>query len=349
MKIVHRLLAVGSIALVAGFAAITTTAEGGSWPSGVTAVTPKAGTTVSVKGKLQDGATLDLAWAAKSGVACFPATENVNFRGKHVLYGTSIPKQSVMKITVVPDDPTTDLSVYAYEIGSTDFSSVAPNVSTVTACEAGYDAQHDSNPGASESVTLNATTNPYNVVIGVAGAKGVTTGGYTLKVELTSASTTASATLTPTVLTTESGKTVTKTGNLDTGGLIDLGWAANSAVACFPATENVNFSGNHNVYRASLPKNSEMTITVEPTDPSVDVSLYAYTVSSTDTTSIPPNVSSAVSCEAGYDQSHDHNPGATESVKLVAINNPYNVFIGVAGAGAAKSGAYKLKVQVAPR
>ena len=56
-------------------------------------------------------------------------------------------------------------------------------------CEAGYDAQRDSNPGVSETVTLDAATNAYNVVIGVAGAKGVKSGGYTLKVELTSAAT----------------------------------------------------------------------------------------------------------------------------------------------------------------
>lgn len=350
MKRLPRFLAVGSIVLVAGLAAITsTTALGGNWPTNVTSVTSTAGKTTSVKGKLEDGATVDLGWAAKSSVACFPATENNNFKGNHVFYGTQIPKQSVMKITVVPDDPKTDLSVYAYTVGSTTYDAIPPNVTSATSCEAGYDAQHDSNPGVSESVTLNATTNPYNVVIGVAGAKGVKTGGYTLKVELASASATASATLTPTVIASESGKTVSVTGKLDTGGVIDLAWAANSAVACFPATENVNFNGNHNVYRTSLPKNSEMTVTVEPTDPSLDVSVYAYTVSSTDTTSIPPNVTSAVSCEASYDKSKDHNPGASESVKLIALGNPYNVFIGVAGAGASKTGAYKLKVQVTPR
>ncbi|MFO0613732.1 MAG: hypothetical protein U0414_14150 [Polyangiaceae bacterium] len=175
------------------------------------------------------------------------------------------------------------------------------------------------------------------------------TGGFTLKVELTSGTSVTSASLTPTIITAESGKTITTSGKLDTGGVIDLAWAANSSVACFPATENLNFNGNHNVYRAALPKNSEMTVTVEPLDPTLDVSLYAYTVSSTDTTSIPPNVKSAVACEAGYDQSHDHNPGSSESVKLIAINNPYNVFIGVAGAGATKTGSYKLKVQLAPR
>lgn len=349
MKKLPRLLAVGSLALVAGLAVINQTAEGGSWPTNVTSVTSKAGQTVSVKGNLKDGATMDLAWAAKSGVACFPATENDNFKGNHVLYGTSIPKQSVMKITAVPDDPTTDLSVYAYQIGSTNFTAVAPNVSTVTACEASYDGPHDHNPGVSETVTLNATTNPYNVVIGVVGAKGVVTGGYTLKVELASAATVQSATLTPTLITSESGKTVTKAGNLDAGGVIDLAWAANSSVACFPATENVNFNGNHNIYRTSLPKNSEMTITVEPTDPSLDVSLYAYTVGSTDTTSIPPNVTSAVACEADYDGPHDHNPGESESVKLISITNPYNVFIGVAGAAATKAGGYKLKVELKPR
>jgi hypothetical protein len=349
MKTLPRFLAFGSIALFSALAVMSETASAGNWPAGVTAVTASSTQTVSVKGNLKDGKIVDLGWASNSAVACFPATENDNFRGKHVFFGTQIPKQSVMKITAIPDDPTTDLSVYAYTVGSTSYDAIPPNVTSAVSCEAGYDAQHDHNPGASETVTLNAATNPYNVVIGVAGAKGVREGGFTLKVELTSGSTTTSATLTPTVIASESGKTVTVNGKLETGGIIDLAWASNSSVACFPATENLNFNGNHNVYRAALPKNSDMTITVEPVDPSTDVSLYAYTVSSTDTTSIPPNVTSAVSCEAGYDAQHDHNPGAAESVKLTAISNPYNVFIGVAGAGAAKAGSYKLKVQVAPR
>lgn len=172
------LLVFGSAALAAG------QALAGSWPASVTEVHDKSGSTVKVSGDLATGNIMDLGFAAKSSMACFPATENVNFEGKHVLFGASLPAQSIMTVTVVPDDPKLDLSVYAYTISSTDFTSLPPTVSSAVSCEAGYDAQHDSNPGASESVKLTAVTHPYNVVIGVAGVKGTKTGTFKLKVEV---------------------------------------------------------------------------------------------------------------------------------------------------------------------
>jgi hypothetical protein len=69
-------------------------------------------------------------------------------------------------------------------------------------------------------------------------------------------------------------------------------------------------------------------------------------VSSTDTTSIPPNVNSAISCEAGYDAKTDNNPGKAETAKLNSLNNPYTVYIVVAGANGTTAGAYDLKVDL---
>src|SRR6185295_13268148 len=119
-----------------------------------------------------------------------------------------------------------------------DFTHVPPNVPSVTACEAGYSTSASGNPGAAETVKLMATTNPYNVVIGVAGTKGTLAGGYTLKFDLTSKATTTSATLTAQSV----GANSTTSSTLDKGGVIDLAWAAQSSMACFPATENLNFT-----------------------------------------------------------------------------------------------------------
>lgn len=169
---------------LAGGLSITAAQADTAWPASVTQVTSESGKTVTVAGDLAKGSRMtSLAWAAQSSMACFPATENVNFDGTHVLYATSLPKSSQMTVTVVPDDPKTDLSVYAYTIGTTNFS-VPPTVTSCVSCEAGYDAKTDSNPGVSESVKLTAISNPYNVVIGVAGTKGVKTGTYKLKVEV---------------------------------------------------------------------------------------------------------------------------------------------------------------------
>ncbi len=323
-------------------------AQTAGWPSTVTLVTVKENSTANARGTLEKGAPVDLAWASSSSVACFPATEKQNFEGNHVFYATSLPAHSMLTVKLVPANKTVDLNLYALELGTTNFAT-PPNITSAVTCEAGYDQVTDKNPGVTETVRLNATTNPYNVLIGVAGPKGVTAGSYRLELDLRTASTVTSANLTATAITPTPAGPLEVSGELATGGVVDLAWAAKSNVACFPATENKNFDGNHVVFRTSIPKQSDMTITATPVDGKTDLSVYAYEVSTTDTTSIPPNVASAVSCEAGYDSKADNNPGVAESVKLNAINNPYNVFIGVAGANGTKAGKFKLKVELKPR
>jgi hypothetical protein len=350
MRPTHRhitaiLLSCSALALGA---AIHGPAAAGSWPAGVIAVEAKPNGAVSTKGNLASGKAMpDLAWAAKSSVACFPATKFNNFRGNHVLYATQIPRFSEMKITVVPDDPKLDLSLYAYEISTSDTTHVVPDLPSCVACEAGHDQQHESNPGQPETVKLVATTNPYNVVIGVAGVKGVVSGGYTLKVEMVTKEAGApSANVVPVALDSKPNDTVEVSGKLESGGKIDLGFASNSSVACWPATENVNFNGNHVLYRTTIPPYSEMFVEAKPTDAKTDLSVYGLMIGATDTKHYPPNVPSAVTCEAGYDQKKDNNPGATESLELNATNHGYNVILGVAGANGTTAGAYTLRVKI---
>jgi hypothetical protein len=325
---------------------IVDVATAGSWGSGVTTIAAKAGQVVEVSGKIDAGKTIDLKWAANSSVACFPATQYANFQGNHVFFGTSIPKQSVMTITLVPDDKTVDLNLYAYTVGETDFGHIPPNVPSATTCEASYDARTGRNPGASETIKLNATTNGYNVVIGVAGPKGVVKGGFKLKVDLKSASAGSMVPLVPIALESKQNAAVTAKGKLDGGATIDLAWAANSSMACWPATENVNFDGKHVLYRTSLPSYTDMVVTATPSDPKLDLSVYAYMVADGDTKSVPPTVPSATTCEAGYDQKTDHNPGVAETAKLTSTTHAYTVYVGVAGAGGQGAGAYDLKVEL---
>lgn len=317
-----------------------------AWPAGVTAMAASATSVVEVKGNLSAGKPIALEWAAKSSVACFPATEFDNFKGNHVFYALSLPKESVMTITAVPDDPKTDVNLYALQIGASDFTHVPPNSPSATTCEASYDQKTDHNPGVTEKVTLNATTNPYNVIVGVAGPKGVAAGGFTLKVELKTKAAVTSAVLTPTAIESKANASVSTSGKLESGGKVDLAFASKSNVACWPATENLNFDGNHVVYKTTLPPYSDMTITATPVDGKTDLSVYAYLVGTKDTTSVPPNVPSAVTCEAGYDAKTDHNPGKPETVKVNSVKNPYTVYIGVAGAGGTTAGAFDLKIDV---
>ncbi|RMG28607.1 MAG: hypothetical protein D6730_05270 [Bacteroidetes bacterium] len=149
-----------------------------------------ANETVEVRGDLSEGALMeDLSWAWNSSVACFPETQKHKFSGNHVLYTTGLPRYSEMEVTVIPDDPRADFSIYAYEVGLNN-ESVVPNLSSCIRCE--VDHKWDRNyVGKRQDHTrtakhLVAINNPYRVVIGVVGANGLQEGAYTLQVKLKS-------------------------------------------------------------------------------------------------------------------------------------------------------------------
>ena len=140
-------------------------------------------------------------------------------------------------------------------------------------------------------------------------------------------------------------------GNLNTGHFIDdLSWAWNSAVACFPETQAQKFTGKHVFFIADLPKYSEMEVTVIPDGENANFSIYAYEVGQVTDDNLVPNLASCIRCEADYKwdknyagKTQDH----TRTVKhLVAINNPYQVLIGVVGANGLAEGAFRLQVDL---
>lgn len=153
------------------------------WPADVTVVESKPDETVEVAGDLSKGKPMDLDFAQKSSNACFVAPAFDHYRGNHVLFATHLPKRSVMNITVTPADKDADINVYAYSIGATNFS-VPPGLASCVSCEASPSSNIPAKVGTAEAVSLNSVNNPYNVVIGVAGAKGRVAGAFTLKVEL---------------------------------------------------------------------------------------------------------------------------------------------------------------------
>lgn len=332
----------------------TAAAEPTAVVSKATPIETRANGTVKVDGKIDGGPQIALGWAARSDVACWPTTRNAHFDGAHALFSTRIPPHSEMFIKLVPKDPKLDLSLYAYSVG-TSTTALPPKVTRAVSCEASYGTKSMAkpyNPGGPEQVRLNAIRNPYNVFIGVAGAQKVTKGSFTLEVELKTKAAEPTGKITKaTPVAVARGATRSVKGKIDGGTEIALKWAANSSVACWPTNHDDHFDGHHVVYMAELPAQSEMVVTATPTGATSDLSLYAYSVG-TSSTALPPNVPSAVSCEASYGTnkiSERYNPGKPEQVKLMAIRNPYRVYIGVAGAQKSKKGAFDLKVEVKPR
>ncbi len=135
----------------------------------------------------------------------------------------------------------------------------------------------------------------------------------------------------------------TWTGNIAAGVVIPLDWAESGAIACFPATLNEYYDGGHVFYDTPLDPWTEMIITLGP-EAGVDLSLYALQIGEDATIAYPPDVQSAVTCEASPDGSPFNGPGVAESVRLNATDGAYHVVIGVAGAHGATNGAFTLRV-----
>ncbi|MEA2043422.1 MAG: hypothetical protein U9N85_12850, partial [Bacteroidota bacterium] len=201
------------------------------------------------------------------------------------------------------------------------------------------------------TVRFNAIKNDYNIVIGIAGADGLATGGFTIKADLKTKvqNTSEQRPLNLYRAKAVKGKTLGYKGNLNDGVKIhDLSWASKSSTACFPATQNKKFTGNHMLYVTEIPTHSVMNIKLIPKDKSKNMSLYAYTTG-TNSKVYPPALSSCVSCESDHKwdykkrgKTQDH----TRSVRLNAINNPYRVVIGVTGADGLSSGEFNLQITV---
>ena len=312
--------------------------------------------TVSYQGDLANGEKItDLTWAANSSVACFPATKNQKFSGNHVFYTTTIPKRSEMFIKVIPKNKKQNFSVYAYLVGETN-EQLPPNLNSCVTCEADYTwdyKRRGKTQDHTRQVRLNAINNPYKVVIGVVGGDGATSGEYTLEIKLNGGAEKPKTTTNIQIVNIQiTGEVTTVGGNLNTGDFMsDLAWAANSSVACFPATQNQKFTGKHVLYTTVIPKYSEMFIKVIPKNKKQNFSIYAYMVGKTNE-EVPPKLNSCITCEADYKwdrkwrgKTQDH----TRKARLNAINRSYKVVIGVAGAEGLVEGDFELEIVIKAR
>lgn len=135
----------------------------------------------------------------------------------------------------------------------------------------------------------------------------------------------------------------TLTGNLADGAVIDLGWADDSAVACFPGTENNNFDGNHVLFTGVSKQGSAHLFVQADPESGVDISLYVLEFPASGE-QIPPEVTSASRCEASFDDQGTGNPGRAEVVGPLLGFGDRTMLIGVAGANGATTGAFSVGI-----
>ncbi len=324
------------------------------FPASVKAINATPNEVTKAKGDLAEGRVIsDLSWASNSSVACFPGTQNAKFTGNHVLHGFKIPPYSEVEIKLIPTDKSANMSLYGYQVGATSYP-VVPDLPRCVSCEADHKWDYPKRGKTQDhtrSIFFNAIKNPYNIFIGVAGADGLKKGTYTLEINLKSRVTNTAEQQQLKVYSASSEKGATKAykGNLKDGVKVhDLSWASNSSVACFPATQNLKFTGNHVHFVTEIPPRSKMTITLIPANKSANMSLYAYQVGTTSKAMVP-NLSSCVTCEADHKwdypkrgKKQDH----TRSVWLNSVNNPYKVVVGVAGADGLSDGEFVIQIKI---
>ena len=134
----------------------------------------------------------------------------------------------------------------------------------------------------------------------------------------------------------------THDGDLAAGKEIDLAWAAQSNVACFPGPNFKYFNGNHQFYTFAQHANHDLYIRATP-EAGVDLSVYVLQNAKPDGAQ-PPNIDLAWRCSKAWKD----NPGEPETLKVDGYKGNFNVLIGVTAPNAAKTGKYKLELWEKP-
>lgn len=142
---------------------------------------------ITVNGNLSSGFLMPLKWAESSQVACFPATRFYEFKGNHLLYRVQMPANAQIKITVTPKSKKHRINLYALRLGANNYDS-PPEIFRAISCEASYPLYagrpNPKAPAKPQSVDYISIRKPYNILIGVAGAEGLTEGDFELKIEM---------------------------------------------------------------------------------------------------------------------------------------------------------------------
>ena len=126
--------------------------------------------------------------------------------------------------------------------------------------------------------------------------------------------------------------------DLRSGIYMALDWAQQSAVACFPGTQNDLFEGPHLLFALQQPAGRSITVRASP-EAGLDLSVYTLQQGST-LAQTPPEVTTAVACEASL----TGGEGEAEAIEIGPAANPYTVVVGVAGVAGVDSGRLLLEV-----
>ncbi|MEW6126897.1 MAG: hypothetical protein AB1757_07645 [Acidobacteriota bacterium] len=150
------------------------------------------------------------------------------------------------------------------------------------------------------------------------------------------------------VISSKANETVKASGDLAEGSLMeDLSWASNSSNACFPATQNEKFRGNHVLYATTIPPRSILTVTLKPDAADANMSLYGY-MQGNNSFDLVPNLPRCITCEADHKWDRPWKGKVQTSERKIAFQNPtmntYNIVIGVSAPKGTTSGKYTVEI-----
>lgn len=152
----------------------------------INAIDFEIGKEITYGGNLNEGHLLDdLSWAWSSQNACFPKTQMHKFTGNHILFTGIIPAHSITTIILTPKNKKANLSLYAYQINlKEDF--VVPNLPHCITCEVDFKWDYKKRGKKQNHQRIisdfTAIDSSYRIIIGVAGADGLTEADFTIQV-----------------------------------------------------------------------------------------------------------------------------------------------------------------------
>lgn len=142
-------------------------------------------------------------------------------------------------------------------------------------------------------------------------------------------------------------QTVTYKSNLNLGKKMnDLSWAWKSSNACFSATEQKYFNGNHVLFTGIIPKSTSYTLKLIPKKHNQNMSIYCYEIDVNDNFLVP-NLPKSNNCMAKTEQSISYLKKHVREIKSkLILKNNTRLVIGVVGANKLSNGDFTLLIRL---
>lgn len=152
-----------------------------------------------------------------------------------------------------------------------------------------------------------------------------------------------------TFIASKSNESVSADGDLASGKpMDDLSWASSSSNACFPATQNSKFRGNHVLFATSIPARSILTVSATPEQESMNLSIYAYMMGA-NSYDLVPDLARCITCEADHKWDRPWKGKVQTSERHVEFQNPtgntYNIVIGVSSPAGVVGGKFRVELK----